>query len=186
MLSNGLGFKKLASSGSVGATLASNGLNTSKQWATSLVVQLWEVICWDLWDHRNQVKRNIETADIACCDAIMLALCSEYAFGRAGLPCRDWRLFKRPLLSTLSCLVTHPGPKCTLTESQTRRRRSQSNTAEGNLPKMTGPPPYPPAIPVSCRPTLDLLILLAPSCSHLGISPQGTSSHPVLFGIDRF
>jgi hypothetical protein len=47
--------------------------NTGKRWAASLVVKLWEV-AWDLWDHRNQVKKRVETAqDIAHRDAIVLA-----------------------------------------------------------------------------------------------------------------
>ena len=45
----------------------------------------------------------------------------------------------------------------------------------------------PPAVPELHRPTPVLLTLLvAPSCSHLGISCQGTFSHPTSFGIDRF
>ena len=45
----------------------------------------------------------VETAqDIACREAIMLTDDrSEYAFGWSGLPRKDWRLFKRPLLPTL-------------------------------------------------------------------------------------
>jgi hypothetical protein len=35
--------------------------NTGKRWDTSLVVKLWEV-AWDLWNHRNQIKHNLETA----------------------------------------------------------------------------------------------------------------------------
>ena len=40
---------------------------------TSLIVKLvWEVT-WDLWDHHNQVKKNVETAlDITHPDAVML------------------------------------------------------------------------------------------------------------------
>jgi hypothetical protein len=37
--------------------------NSGKRWATSLVVKLWE-IAWDLWDHRNQIKHNIETDQV--------------------------------------------------------------------------------------------------------------------------
>ena len=74
--------------------------NTGKRWATSLVVKLLEV-AWDLWDHCNQVKKHVETAqDIACHNAIMLPTPLEYAFGLSGLPRRDWRLFKGPLLSS--------------------------------------------------------------------------------------
>ena len=60
--------------------------NTGKRWTTSLVVKLWEVAC-DLWDHRNQVKKNVERArDIPCCDTIMVAVCLEYTFlSRSGL-----------------------------------------------------------------------------------------------------
>jgi hypothetical protein len=76
--------------------------NAGKRWATSLVVKLLEV-AWDLWDHRNQVKKHLETTqDIARREATMLAARSEHAFGRSGLPRRDWRLFKRPLSSILS------------------------------------------------------------------------------------
>jgi hypothetical protein len=39
--------------------------NTGKCWATSLVVKLWE-IGWDIWDHRNQIKLHVESAqDVA-------------------------------------------------------------------------------------------------------------------------
>jgi hypothetical protein len=31
--------------------------NAGKCWVTSMVVELWEV-AWDLWDHRNQIKRT--------------------------------------------------------------------------------------------------------------------------------
>jgi hypothetical protein len=67
-----------------------------------MVVKLWE-IAWDLWDHRNQIKNNIETdQDVACSEAILHSVRAEYAFGCAGLPRRDWRLFQRPLLSLLA------------------------------------------------------------------------------------
>jgi hypothetical protein len=57
--------------------------NTGKRWATSLIVKLWEV-AWDLWDHRNQIKFNLEMAqDLARKESILLAVCSEYAFGRS-------------------------------------------------------------------------------------------------------
>jgi hypothetical protein len=60
--------------------------NTGKQWATSLVVKLWEV-AWDPQDHRNQIKKHVETRqDVARREAIMLAVRSEHAFGRSGLP----------------------------------------------------------------------------------------------------
>ena len=94
-LVNGLVYKKLTLSGSVNTT------HTGKRWATSLEVKLWKV-AWDLWDHCNQVKRQVEMAqDITCHNAIMLAICSEYSFPHSGLPQWDWRLFKPPLLSTL-------------------------------------------------------------------------------------
>ena len=65
--------------------------NTIKRWATSLVVQLWEA-AWDLWDHRNQVKKHVKTSkDIAGRDTIILAVCSEYAFRPSSLTRRDWR-----------------------------------------------------------------------------------------------
>jgi hypothetical protein len=76
--------------------------NTGKRWATSLIVKLWEV-AWDLWDHRNQVKKPLETAqDVARWEFLIHAISSENAFGRNGLPQRDWRLSNRPLLSTLA------------------------------------------------------------------------------------
>jgi hypothetical protein len=75
--------------------------NTGKRWATSLVMKLWEG-AWELWDHRNQIKFNLETAqDLARKESILLTVRSEYAFGRSGLPHRDWHLFRRPLLSLL-------------------------------------------------------------------------------------
>ena len=42
---------------------------------TSLIaVKLWEV-AWDLWDHRNQVKKYVEMAqDLALCNVILLAV----------------------------------------------------------------------------------------------------------------
>jgi hypothetical protein len=87
--------------------------NTGKRWATSLVVKLWEVT-WDLWDHRNQIKSNTTAAqDLAHRDAIMLAISSEYAFGRSGLPRGDWRLFKRPIFSTLKSSGAYTCPYCT-------------------------------------------------------------------------
>jgi hypothetical protein len=76
--------------------------NTGKRWATALVVKLLE-ITWDLWDHHNQIKFNLEMAqDLARRDSIILSVRSEYAFGRSGRPRRDWRLFKRPLVSLLT------------------------------------------------------------------------------------
>jgi hypothetical protein len=121
--------------------------NTGKRWATSLVVKLLEV-AWDLWDHRNQVKKHVETAqDIARRDAIMLAVRSEYAFGRSGLPRRDWRLFKRPLISLLASSLHYMD--AWLLRVHTARLRKERrdaealdpsvNTAEDNLPSMNGP-----------------------------------------------
>jgi hypothetical protein len=53
--------------------------NTGKRWATALVVKLLE-IAWDLWDHRNQIKFNLETAqDLARRDSF-LSVRSGYAF----------------------------------------------------------------------------------------------------------
>jgi hypothetical protein len=76
--------------------------NTGKRWATSLVVKLWEVT-WDLWNHRNQAKFDLETAqDIARRESILAAVRSEYSVGRSSLPRRDWRHFQCPLLSILS------------------------------------------------------------------------------------
>jgi hypothetical protein len=75
--------------------------NTGKRWATSLIEKLWE-IAWDLWDHRNQIKSNLETAqDLMRHDSILLTVRSEYATSRIGLPRRDWLLFKCPLLTLL-------------------------------------------------------------------------------------
>jgi hypothetical protein len=121
--------------------------NTGKRWATSLIVKLWEV-AWDLWDHRNQIKKNLETAqDIVRGEALVLAISSEYAFGRSGLPQRDWRLFNRPLLSALASSLHYL--EAWLLRVQTARSRKDrrdddtSNalllTAEDNLPNMNGP-----------------------------------------------
>ena len=90
LLLNGPVFKKLTSFGSVDAIPASDGppLSLSN--------------CWKLLGIFGiTVTKHLETAqDIACPNAIMLAVCSEYAIGRSGLPHRDWRLFKCPLLSS--------------------------------------------------------------------------------------
>ena len=43
-----------------------------------------------------------ETLGVARREAIMLAVRSEGAFGKSGLPRRDWGLFKRPLVSLLA------------------------------------------------------------------------------------
>ena len=98
-----------------------------------------------------------------------------------------------PLLSFELTVLHHgrlatPGPNCRLKESQTSCRRSQScrHHRQRQPTKHEWPLLYPSAISESCRPTLDSLTLLAPSSSHLGISPQGTSSPPVSFGIDPF
>jgi hypothetical protein len=122
--------------------------NTGKRWATmSLIVKLWEV-AWDLWDHRNQVKKHLETAqDVARWEFLIHAISSEYAFGRNGLPQRDWRLFNRPLLSTLASSLHYL--EAWLLRVQTarlrkdRRDKDASNplllTAEDDLPNMDGP-----------------------------------------------
>jgi hypothetical protein len=48
--------------------------NTGKCWATALVVKLWE-IAFDLWDHRNQIQKNLDLdQDGAQRDAIMSAV----------------------------------------------------------------------------------------------------------------
>ena len=121
--------------------------NTGKRWATSLVVKLLEV-AWDLWDHRNQVKKHLETAqDIARRDATMLAVRSEYAFGRSGLPRRDWRLFKRPLISILSSSLHYMDAwilRVEIARARKLRRDAEALdpadvTAEDNLPNMNGP-----------------------------------------------
>jgi hypothetical protein len=121
--------------------------NTGKRWATSLIVKLWEV-AWDLWDHRNQVKKHLETAqDVARQEFLIHAISSEYAFGRNGLPQRDWRLFNRPLLSTLVSSLHYL--EAWLLRVQTarlrkdRRDKDASNplllTAKDDLPNMDGP-----------------------------------------------
>jgi hypothetical protein len=47
--------------------------NTGKRWATSPIVKLWE-IAWGIWDHRNQIKLHVESAqDVVRC---YHALCS--------------------------------------------------------------------------------------------------------------
>jgi hypothetical protein len=121
--------------------------NTGKRWATSLIVKLWEV-AWDLWDHRNQIKKHLETAqDIARKEELVLAISSEYASGRSGLPIRDWRLFNRPLLSTLAsslhCLEAWLLRVQTARSRKDRRDADATNplvlTAEDDLPNMNGP-----------------------------------------------
>ena len=158
--------------------------NTGKQWAASLVVKLWEV-AWDpLWDHRNQVKKRVETAqDVARREAIMLAVRSERAFGKSGLPRRDWRLFKRPLVSLLASSL-HGTDACWLLRVQAARSRKDRQDAEAldpsvnaagdNSPSMNGPRCIlqqllkPTAQPWSPQPRSP------PTCSHLEISLQGT------------
>jgi hypothetical protein len=121
--------------------------NTGKRWATSLVVKLWEVT-WDMWDHRNQIKYNLETAqNLAQRDSILLAVCSEYAVGRSGLPRRDWRLFKRPLLYILASLLHYLDTWLLRVKTACARHRRQTadgnnpalNTTEEHLPSMNGP-----------------------------------------------
>jgi hypothetical protein len=121
--------------------------NTGKRWATSLIVKLWEV-AWDLWDHRNQVKKHLETTqEVARREELVIAISSEYAFGRSGLPLRDWRLFNRPLLSTLASSLHYL--EAWLLRVQTARSRKNRrdadatnplvSTAEDDLPNMNGP-----------------------------------------------
>ena len=86
--------------------------------------------------------------DIACRNAIMLAVRSEYAFGRSGLPRRAWRLFKRPLLSTLSSSLHYMDAWLIRVQTAHSRKVRQDHTgalnpavitAEDNLPSMNGP-----------------------------------------------
>ena len=77
----------------------------------------------------------------------MLAVCSEYAFGWSSLPRRDWRLFKRPLLSTLSSSLHYMEAWLLLVQTARSREVRQDtealnpavSTAEDNLPSMNGP-----------------------------------------------
>jgi hypothetical protein len=121
--------------------------NTGKRWATSMVVKLWE-IAWDLWDHRNQIKHNIETdQDVAHSEAILHSVRAEYAFGCTGLPHRDWHLFQCPLLSLLTSSLYYQD--VWLIRVQTARTRQNRwatkandptvTTAEEDLPNMAGP-----------------------------------------------
>jgi hypothetical protein len=118
--------------------------NTGKRWATSLVVKLWE-IAWDIWDHRNQIKYNLESAqDIARRDDIIRNVRSEYAFGRSGLPRRDWRLFKRPLRSLLGSSSHYLDAwllRVTTARARQVRRQAEvtnprTNVAEDDLPNL--------------------------------------------------
>jgi hypothetical protein len=98
------------------------------------VVKLWEV-AWDLWDHQNQIKKNLETAqDIARHEALVLAISSEHAFGCSGLPQRHWHLFNRPLLSALTsslhCL------EAWLLWVQTARSRKDRRDADATNPRV--------------------------------------------------
>jgi hypothetical protein len=122
--------------------------NTGKRWATSLVVKLWEV-AWDLWNHRNQVKFNLETAqDIARCESILAAVRSEYSVSWSSLPRQDWRLFQCPLLSILSGSLHYLDAWLlrvkTARSRQARRAadlaNSSVNTAEEHLPNLAGSP----------------------------------------------
>jgi hypothetical protein len=125
--------------------------NAGKCWATSLILKLWE-ISWDLSDHRNQVKHNLETAQhLACRDLVLLAvLRSEYAFSHVGLPRGDWRLFKHPLLSLLDSGSLHylDAWLLRITRScQNQRLKvitdNTLTTAEENLLlSLTGPRPF--------------------------------------------
>ena len=158
---------------------------TGEQWPASLIVKLWEV-AWDLWDHCNQVKKRVETAqDIARRSAIALAPWSP----TAGLSPLQTPSSLHPLeLPALHGRLAAPGPNWMLRESQMRRRSSQHcrQHRQRHLAKHEWPLPCPPAIPEPCRPTLvSLASSLAPSCYHLGVSPQGTFSRPASFGIDR-
>jgi hypothetical protein len=121
--------------------------NTGKRWATSLVVKLLQV-AWDLWDHRNQVKHNLETAqDLARHDSILLAIRSVYTFGRAGLPRRDWHLFQRPLLSLLDSSLHYLDAwlhRVKIARSRHGRRiadihNQSTSTAKEHLPNLAGP-----------------------------------------------
>ena len=120
--------------------------NTGKCWATSLVGKLWEV-AWDLWDHRNQAKFNLETAqDIARRDSILLAVRSEYSFGQSSLPRWDWRLFKHPLLSLFASSLHYRDAwlLCVKTARSRQLRRAADlakpsvNMAEEHLPNLAG------------------------------------------------
>jgi hypothetical protein len=87
--------------------------------------------------------------DIPRRDAIMLAVCSEYSFGRSGLPRWDWRLFKRPLLSTLSSSLHYMGAWLLSVQTACSRKDRRDadadalnpavNTAEDSLPSINGP-----------------------------------------------
>jgi hypothetical protein len=122
--------------------------NIGKRWATSLVVKLWEV-AWDLWNHHNQIKHNLEMAQyLARCDLIKSAVLSEYVFGRSGLPRCDWRLFKHLLLSLLESSLHHLDAWLllrvkTACSRQDRRIADDANptvtTAEENVPSLAGP-----------------------------------------------
>ena len=137
LLLNGPVFKKLTSFGSVDAIPASDGppLSLSN--------------CWKLLGIFGiTVTKHLEMAqDIACRNAIMLAVRSEYAFGRSGLPRRDWRLFKRPLLSTLSSSLHYMDTRLLRVQTAPSRKvRRDANalnpavtTVEDNLPSMNGP-----------------------------------------------
>jgi hypothetical protein len=120
--------------------------NTGKQWATSLVVKLWEVT-WDMWDHRIQIKVNTETAQDQARhrQSVLLAVRSEYAFGCAGLPRRDWHMFTCPLSSLLARSLHYLDAwllrVTTACHRQTRRVASANltNLAEDDLPTLNGP-----------------------------------------------
>jgi hypothetical protein len=111
------------------------------------VVKLRE-IAQDLWDHQNYIKHNIEMdQNVACSEAILYSVHAEYAFGHAGLPRRDWRLFQCPLMSLLTSSPYYQDAwliRVQTARARQNRRATEANdptvtTAEEHLPNMAGP-----------------------------------------------
>ena len=114
-----------------------------------------------LGHHQNQVKKHLETAqDIARpCEAIMLAVRSEYALGPSGLPRRDTGASSNVLSSPLSqahCTTWTPGYSGSKVHAQGKSDADALNpgipTAKANLPSMNDPSSCPSAIPESWLP----------------------------------
>lgn len=153
--------------------------NTGKHCATSPIVKHCE-ISWDIKDHWNQIKFNLETTqDLAQHNYILLAVYSEYSFGRSGLPHWDWHLFKAPLMSILVRSSLHYLDAWLLHFKTAHGQQCRHQTDMTNL-TVTNADEHLPSTHGSCQtlqhflastPLLVLLLLLPPSPhSHLNTS----------------
>jgi hypothetical protein len=104
------------------------------------------------------------------------------AFGKSGLPRRDWRLFKRPLISALASSVhcmdawlLRVQTACSRKDRRDTEALDPSvNAAEDNLPSMNGPCRVLQQFLKSAAQTQSPQPRSPPTCSHLEISLQGT------------